>query len=123
MKFKIFSITIIIASMFAISTPTQAQIPFGGPILFSYECACSGGWFMLIYDQFTHLPIPMVFQFGVSMPRANYNIYTPAVQTLGTYTPGGICLVASLGCNGFATPATVSPIGLPGIGTSALPSI
>ncbi len=98
-------------------------VPFGGPILVTYECTCSGGWFILGYDQMTKLPVPMTFQFGVSMLRANYNIFTPAVQTLGSYTPGGICLMGSSSCSGFVTQGTISPIGLPGIGTSLTPSI
>lgn len=89
----------------------------------SYECGCSGGWLIVMYDQMTHLPVPMVFQFGVSMMRANYNIFTPSVQTLGSYTPGGICLFASLGCAGTVVQGTVTPylpIPFPGIGTGAI---
>lgn len=121
MKSKVITSIFVLFFVFVfIPRQTQAQIPFGGPILASYECACSGGWFMLIYDQKTHLPIPMVFQFGYSMMRANYNIFTPSVQTLGSYTPGGICLLASWDCAGFFTQGTVSPVGMPGIGTGAI---
>lgn len=102
----------------------QAQIPlaipFGGPILMSYECLCSGGWFVMTYDYTIKMPVPMTFQFGESMLRANYNIFTESVQTVGSYTSGGICLMASLDCGGFYTQGTISPIGLPGIGTGAI---
>lgn len=86
----------------------------------TYECGCSGGWFILNFDYKTKLPIPMTFQFGASMLRANYNIFTPSVQTMGTFVPGGICLLASLDCAGFTTWGTITPYPLAGIGTGAI---
>ena len=97
--------------------------PFGGPILFTYECACSGGWLVVVQDQSLNIPTPMTFQFGTSMLRANYNIFTPGVQTLGSYTPGGICLMGSTLCTGFPTVGTITPPGMPGVGTSLVPSL
>ena len=123
MKFKSYSIITLFIFVFLLIPnfqKTDAAIlttPFGGPILMSYECTCSGGWFMLIYDYKTMMPVPLVFQFGESMMRSNYNIYTPTVQTLGDYTPGGICLLASADCGGFTTEGTIAPIGMSGIGT------
>lgn len=95
-------------------------VPFGGPIVMTYECSCSGGWLVAVYDQATKLPTALTFQFGQSLLRANYNIFIPSVQTLGTYTSGGICLMASADCGGFSTEGTISPIGFPGIGTGGI---
>jgi hypothetical protein len=123
MKYKIISSVLVLLTIFTLHTSTQtyAQIPFGGPVIASYECACSGGWFVLVYDLKTKLPIPMTFQFGLSMPRANYNFFTPGVRVVGSMTPGGICGVASSGCTiWFPTAGTITPPGLPGIGTSVI---
>ncbi len=124
MKNKIYKISLLSCFVFALAFLHKAEaavpvaVPFGGPILISYECSCSGGWLVLTYDNATQFPTPLVFQFGESMLRANYNIFTPSVQTLGSYTPGGICLMASLDCAGVTVDGTISPFGLPGIGTS-----
>lgn len=124
MKYKSFNLILFLSFVLLFTSLHKAEavvpvaVPFGGPILMTYECTCSGGWFMLTYDQMTKLPIPMVFQFGQSMIHLNYNIFTPAVQTVGTYVPGGVCLLASLDCGGFAVQGTVSPLPMPGIGTS-----
>ena len=114
--------TVLLLSFFYKNAEAQVPVavPFGGPILMTYECLCSGGWLVLTYDNMTKMPVPMTFQFGESMLRANYNIFTPSVQTLGSYIPGGICLMASFDCGGFGTQGTISPIGLPGIGTGAI---
>lgn len=122
MKYKIFYTFLIV--FFALSATTYAQVPiakpFGGRILFAYECTCSGGWLMMVFDQTIKTPTPITFQFGYSMLRANYNIFTPAAQTVGTYTPGGICLMGSTACTGFPTAGTITPVGLPGVGTSVI---
>lgn len=122
MKYKIFCSFLIV--FFVLSPIVYAQVPiarpFGGRILFAYECTCSGGWLMVVYDTTIKLPLPITFQFGYSMIRANYNIFTPAAQTLGTYTIGGICLMGSSSCTGFPTAGTVTPFGFPGVGTSII---
>ncbi|MEY4440541.1 MAG: hypothetical protein RLY49_167 [Candidatus Parcubacteria bacterium] len=122
MKFKIFTLIIVLASIIPLKTQAVVPmaVPFGGPIVMTYECSCSGGWLVVTYDYMTKMPVPMTFQFGQSMLRANYNIFTPSVQTLGSYIPGGVCLMASADCGGFSTQGTISPIGFPGIGTSSI---
>ncbi len=118
MKFKIF---LFILALVITPTTLNAQIPvaapFGGPILMVYECSCNGSWYVLMYDYKTLTPVPMAFQFGASVLRANYNIFTPKVQTLGSYVPGGACLVASLDCADIGVQGVISPIGMPGVGT------
>ena len=124
MKNKITTLLIIFILSFFVFQKTEARVPvavpFGGPIIMSYECSCSGGWLVTVFDYTLKIPVPMTFQFGESMIRANYNIYTPSVQTLGSYTPVGWCSPASTSCYGFPTTGTISPIGLPGIGTGAI---
>ncbi len=106
-----------------LSTPntTQAQIPVGGRIIWSYECGCSGGWMFFVLDSYSKSTVPLVFQFGVSRLNANYNIFSRGVNVLGSYTPGGICLRASEGCTSSKIPpiGTISTYGMPGIGTSS----
>lgn len=119
MKYKILTLILLLSCIpFESKAAVPVAVPFGGPIVTTYECACSGGWLVVVYDLHTKLPLPMTFQFGESMIRANYNIFVPKVQTLGSYTPTGICLMASADCGGFSTQGTISPIGFPGIGTS-----
>jgi hypothetical protein len=126
MKFKIYSTSILLSLSFLFVFTNKAEalipvtVPFGGPILMTYECTCSGSWFVLMYDYTTMLPVPMVFRFGESALRANYNIFTPMTQTLGSYSPdGGVCLLASLDCGGFTTEGTITPGALSGIGTGS----
>jgi hypothetical protein len=99
-----------------------AQIPFGGRIVAVNDCFCSGGWMMWIFDPGKKIVTPIVFQFGISAIKANYNIFIPGVSTLGSALPGGICTIAATECT-VTIPAigTVTPWGLPGIGTSLLP--
>lgn len=124
MKFKIFLfILALVIAPNTLNAQIPVAVPFGGPITFTYECSCSGGWLVVVYDYMTKLPVPMTFQFGQSMLRANYNIFTPGVQTLGSYTVGGWCSPASTECAGFTTQGTISPVGMPGIGTGLTPGI
>ena len=123
MQYKLLAFIFFFGSFFPIFTNAAlpVAVPFGGPIVMTYECACSGGWLIVTYDYMTKMPVPMTFQFGTSMLRANYNIFLPSVQTLGSYTPIGWCQPATSGCTGgFSTQGTISPYGFPGIGTGSL---
>lgn len=124
MKNKIVTLSLIFVfacTPFVTSAALPVAIPVGGTLMFSHECACSGGWMMYIWDQYTHVVIPIVFQFGVSRLNGNYNIYTPGTSNLGTYVPYGICVMASTECYGGPMPiGTVTPLPLSGIGTSAI---
>lgn len=120
MKFKIQTIKVfILLTLFLPIQNIYAQIPFGGNIIMSYECACSGGWYVLVFDKKTLVPTPLVFQMGVSRLNANYNIFTPRTSLLGSYTPGGICLKGRKSCNNEFVAGTITPFPLPGVGTSA----
>lgn len=113
-------IKIYVLSFLFLITPlvSSAQIPIGGVLLTSYECTCSGGWLMVVYDKFTHMTIPIVFQWGISRLNSGFNIFTPLTNVLGSYTPGGICLLVSFDCAGVPVIGTVSPYPMSGIGTS-----
>lgn len=96
------------------------SVPFSGPITMIYECSCNGAWLVVVYDYNLMTPVPMTFQFGYSMPRAWYNIFTPSVQTVGSYSPGGICAPASDSCIPFPTMGTITPPPFTGIGTASI---
>ena len=122
MKYRIF-ITLFVLSLCVpqkTHAVTPVSVPFGGPILVTYECACTGGWLIVLYDQSKKIPIPLTFQFGLSELKANYNIFTPGAQTLGTNIIGGWCSPASTECAGFPTAGTITTFPLSGIGTSVI---
>lgn len=109
------------ATPFITHAQTPISVPMGGTLLMSHECACSGGWMMYIWDQYTHMVIPVVFQFGISRMNGNYNIYLPGTSDLGSYVTGGTCVMASTECYGSITPiGTVTPPPLPGVGTTLI---
>jgi hypothetical protein len=114
------NIKILFIILLLVLTPitASAQIPFGGKILTVRPCTCSGGWFMRVLDLTTGAPIPIVFQFGLSRLNANFNIFTPNTNVLGSYTPGGVCL-AGYDCTPKFVIGTITPFPLPGVGTSA----
>lgn len=114
-----YKIIILILIFSFIPIATNAQIPFGGRILASYECTCSGGWLIYFYDYFTKATLPIVFQFGVSRLNKNFNIFSPNVSILGTYFPGGVCSMGTSGCFTVPVIGTVTSYPFSGIGTSA----
>ena len=121
MKNKI--ITLILVFSLLVPTLSYAQtVPFGGRIIGMHECFCSGGWMIYVYDTYTNATLPILFQFGVSRINMWYNIFTYGVQTLGSYTPGGSCTLASTSCY-VTIPAagTVTSFPMSGIGTSLIP--
>jgi len=117
MRYKILFLSFLFLILPAV---TNAQIPFGGKILASYECTCSGGWLIYFWDNTTHLPIPMTFQFGASRLNANFNIFKPLTSILGSAVPGGVCSIGSASCFTVPSVMTVTPYPFPGIGTSAI---
>lgn len=116
-KFYLLIIFLAVALLFPIQK-SEAQIPFGGNIIMSYECACSGGWYVLVFDKKTLMPTPLVFELGVSRLNANYNIFSPKTSLVGSYTPGGICLKGTHSCKPKVVLGTITPFPFPGVGTS-----
>jgi hypothetical protein len=85
---------------------------FGGRITFVTYCLCSGGILLTVGPP---SPGQYVFQFGVSQLFPYGQIYRIGPQVLGTYVPGGVCLVyAGLTCTSGGVP--IGTIGV--IGTS-----
>lgn len=101
---------------------SAAGVPFGGPIVMSVPCLCSGGQWILITDWSTVVPGPnpmaLVFQYGYSKMATvqNYaSLYKPGSQTLGTFTPGGTCL-SGFFCLPLPVAGTITTYVQPGVG-------
>jgi len=88
-------------------------LPFGGFILDSFFCPCSGTWRLTIREPHRGIKILM---YVTGMPQfANYQLPRAGVWTIGLYTVGGVCLVPSgSGCSSRFVEGMISPI----VGTS-----
>ena len=89
-------------------------LAFGGNKILTTPCTCSGGFRLQVGPP---RPINVLYQPGVSTLFSFYNFLPPG-YILGTYSPGGVCIVG-------APPATpCAPIPVLGTiiiaGTSAL---
>jgi hypothetical protein len=87
----------------------QLGIPFGGPILATWWCTCSGGIALTIGP-----PVGgnYVFQFGTSIPFAFGQVFRPGPWTLGTQIPGGVCLYfVGIGCAPYPAIGTIAMVG------------
>lgn len=94
--------------------------PFGGPILWTTACSCTGGWYILMYDYKTTTPLALVFQFGLSRLNANYNIFSSGVNTVGSYQTGGECeIYVGESCMSLPVDGMITTQLGPGIGTSS----
>ena len=84
------------------SAYAQSPLVFGGLIISSVPCPCSGSFLLTL-----SAPTPGQFVWHVGTPQySNFQLPRAGVWTTGLYSPGGVCLAGS-GC---------SPIGVP-IGT------
>ncbi len=81
---------------------------FGGRILYTQECGCSGGWMIAIGP-----PTPglYVFQFGVSQLFSFGQIFRPGPAVLGVAVPGGVCIPASTVCLAAIPAQTIITVG------------
>ena len=85
----------------------KAALPlvFGGRIIATIPCTCSGGLWISVGP-----PRPMagiVYQAGVSVLFSFYSLL-PSEHILGTYVPGGVCLVGvPPGCGSVTTIGTI----------------
>lgn len=117
MKYKVYLISLffLINPIFSFSQ----TIPFGGKILMTMPCTCSGGWYISFFDNGTKVTTPIVFQYGVSRLNSNYNMYTSGVSILGSYVTGGTCLIyAGTSCISIPVFGMITPFPGPGMGTS-----
>lgn len=96
----------------------RANMPFGGVLVMSKICC--NGIKLTIYDYLLKSPITLMYQPGYSMLYSYFNIMTPGVYLLGTYTPFGFCLTIKSECE--YPDITIGTIDfMPGAGTSAVP--
>ncbi len=94
-----------IVSAILIPMGVRAQLyqpPFGGLVAFVVPCTCSFGYY-ITYAILHPINYPwvtrsLVFQPGVSIPHPHLEYMTTPTPTsweLGTFTPGGQCLVTA----------------------------
>ena len=110
---KFLGMTVIVGVMFGglfFSQPQQAdaQNIFGGLVLWSFFCPCSGNYLLYISP-----PVGGFYSFYPgSQGFLNYSLPGPGVWTLGLYNPGGVCLIpTTTGCTSFIHPqGTITPI-------------
>ncbi|MBX4211065.1 hypothetical protein KW783_03795 [Candidatus Parcubacteria bacterium] len=85
---------------------------FGGIVLTSLPCTCSGGFLLTIGP-----PKGGQFVYQIGAPQfANFQLPRPGVWALGLYSPGAICtIVVPGGCSPLGVPiGTITPV----VGTS-----
>ncbi|MEN9647810.1 MAG: hypothetical protein RLY57_614 [Candidatus Parcubacteria bacterium] len=91
---------------------------FGGNITQVTYCTCSAGVLLYIQDKVTNSQKQLVYQYGSSQLRANYNVFSTGPNVIGGFYQGGICEVYS----GNSCSSEGSPQGtidyIRGIGTS-----
>ena len=84
-------------------------IPFGGRIVYTFPCLCSANFLLFIRDP-RGFVLPLTYQPGVSLLYANYRVYPP-VNTKGTYSPPGVCLVPGSPCYAIPSYGTIIMMG------------
>jgi len=96
-----------------------STFPYGGRITASYPCTCSANWVTVVLDPrgFTH---SLVVQPGYTRIFAHFNIYTPGVGVVGSFTPTtGTCwMYVGVGCSPIPTTGVMDLF--PGTGTTPI---
>ena len=91
--------------------------PYGGRITASYPCTCSANWVSTVIDPrgLAHI---LVTQPGYTRLYAHFNVYTPGVGVLGSFTPTtGTCwMYVGVGCSPIPTTGVMDLF--PGTGTT-----
>lgn len=101
----------------------KATVPthFGGTIVQSTLCTCSGGSSLILVDDYASNQIlSLMYQPGLSRLNMNFNVYSAGPYVIGGYMPGGgACMVyAGTGC-ATAGVAQYTIDATRGVGTSA----
>lgn len=97
-------------------------IPFGGPILGTIPCGCSSSIIVIVEDWRTFTTLQLHYQPLFSFLYLLYNLVTPGVVTLGTFSLAGPqCLQGTVvtGCTVVPTDGVIDQ--LPGVGTGGIP--
>lgn len=106
----IFVLSFFVAAYSVWIKPSKAVLQFGGQITSVFYCPCSANLAIVVGP-----PSPGVFMYqpGVSMVYAWYQIFRPGPWVLGTYTPGGACMMfIPYGCAPMAAPmGTITQVG------------
>lgn len=88
----ILSITFIFFPVRSTATPAISLFNFGGPILLSQTCTCSSGQLIVVGP-----PVPGIFVLQLPLSVGTVfpfgQLFRPGPWVLGSYTPGGICLI------------------------------
>jgi len=98
----------------AFSSPIQATaatvsgIGFGGYILFSFPCTCSTGYYVVVAGV---SPGAFVYYPGFTPTYLYGQLYKPGTAVLGTYTPGGVCLMTATPCVPLFVTGTMTMVG------------
>lgn len=69
----------------------KAILPFGGVITAAVPCDCSGGVGLFVLG-----PIGagvFLYETGISVPFPYYQFWRPGPFIVGSYVPGGVCMV------------------------------
>jgi hypothetical protein len=100
--------------LFGTASVARAQVPFpsafnfSGYILFSFPCTCSPGQMVYVGGP---TPGAYVYYPGVTPTFLYGQLYKPGTAVLGTYTPGGACLMVSTPCNPLPVTGTMTMVG------------
>lgn len=105
------SFFLIIVSMGMFIKTSEAILPVGGRILYTWYCTCSGGVAAVLGP-----PTPglyTIFQLGATIPYTAYELYRPGPVILGSAYPSGACYwyVPPAECVGFETEGTLNQVG------------
>ena len=110
----LFVVLAIVTSVFVVLPFEQAKaiptgIPFGGWITWVTYCTCT---FNMLLTVVGPSPGTFVFQPGVSIPFPFGQVYRPGPAVVGSYVPGGICMIfVGKGCAPLPTTGTIITIG------------
>ena len=102
------SFFLLVASLGVYIKTSEAILPTGGRILYTWYCTCSGGVALLLG---TPTPGVYIVQEGATVPYSAYQLYRPGPVILGKSSPGGICLFVATPCWGFAGEGTLLQVG------------
>jgi len=104
------------------SATVGASLYFGGRVTAVLPCLCSGTTLVTIFDYVTNTNLPLVYQPGFTKLYSGYNLFTPGVNVLGSYTPGtGVCLIPGTPCPIIPSVGAINS--LPGVGTGFTPGL
>lgn len=108
-------LSIFFALFVAWTMPSKALGILGGPITSVFYCPCSANLAIVVGPPYAGI---FMYEPGFSDLKAFYQIFRPGPEVLGSYVPGGACMMfIPYGCAPMATPiGTIDD--LIGVGTS-----